>query len=220
MTEAMRTSPESKGWRIAIAGTGGQGVITVARLLTNFFAQRGCQVVSGQLHGMAQRGGAVQASVMIDCGMSPVIPQGGADCVIGFEPVETVRALPFMSSKTTVFMNTTRIMPFVLAQMKVRGQGDGAYPDQDALERTIRGVTPKLYALDATELARGAGLVKTVNIVMVGILFGSGILPVAAEEFAETVMRTAPSKLAEANDRAFMRGVEYGRKIREPEETH
>ena len=220
MTESTSTSKEKAGWRIVVAGTGGQGVITAARLLTNFFTLRGNQVISGQLHGMAQRGGAVQASVMIDSGISPVIPRGGADCVIGLEPVETVRALPFMSENTTVFMNTTKIVPFVLAQMSVRGSPDGSYPDQDTLEKAILDVTPKLHAFDATELARSAGQVKTLNIVMVGCLFGSGILPAAPEEFAKTVMSTVPSKLADVNNRAFSSGVEYGREICKPEEAH
>jgi indolepyruvate ferredoxin oxidoreductase beta subunit len=155
---------------------------------------------------------------MIDSGISPVIRRGGADCVIGLEPVETVRALPFMSENTTVFMNTTKVVPFVLAQMTVRGSPDGSYPDQDVLEKAIFDVTPKLHAFDATELARSAGQVKTLNIVMVGCLFGSGILPVAPEEFAETVMRTVPPKLAEVNDRAFWAGVEYGKEMSKREE--
>ena len=219
MTQSTSTSTQKTGWRIVVAGTGGQGVITAARLLTNFFTQRGNQVLSGQLHGMAQRGGAVQASVMIDAGISPVIPRGGADCVIGLEPVETVRALPFMSENTTVFMNTTKVVPFVLAQMAVRGSPDASYPELETLEKAILDVTPKLHAFDATELARSAGMVKTLNIVMVGCLFGAGILPVEPEEFAETVMKTVPSKLAETNDRAFAAGVEYGRKMGKPEEA-
>jgi indolepyruvate ferredoxin oxidoreductase beta subunit len=220
MTNTISTSKDKTGWRIVVAGTGGQGVITVARLLTNFFTQRGNQVISGQLHGMAQRGGAVQASLMIDSGISPVIPRGGADCVMGLEPVETVRALPFMSENTTVFMNTTKVVPFVLAQMTVRGSPDGSYPEQDALEKTILDVTPKLHAFDATELARNAGQVKTLNIVMVGCLFGSGMLPAAPEEFAETVMTTVPSKLADVNNRAFAAGVEYGKAMSILKEAH
>ena len=220
MTKSTSTSKEKTGWRIVVAGTGGQGVITAARLLTNFFAQRGNQVLSGQLHGMAQRGGAVQASVMIDAGISPVIPRGRADCVIGLEPVETVRALPYMSENTIVFMNTTKVVPFVLAQMTVRGSPDGSYPEQDNLEKSILEVTPKLHTFDATELARNAGQIKTLNIVMVGCLFGSGILPAAPEEFADTVMSTVPSKLAEVNNRAFSAGVEYGREICKLEEAH
>lgn len=72
------------GWRILIAGTGGQGVLTAARLLCDVFVEDGHQAVSGQLHGMAQRGGSVQSSVIIDCGISPVIPSGRADFVLGF----------------------------------------------------------------------------------------------------------------------------------------
>jgi indolepyruvate ferredoxin oxidoreductase beta subunit len=156
---------------------------------------------------------------MIDCGISPVIPAGGADCVVGFEPVETVRALPFMSRSTTVFMNTTPVVPYVLSQQAVRGKGNGQYPSEDSLQQHVLSVTPRLLAFDATELARGAGMVKTLNVVMVGCLFGSGILPAAPEEFAETVMKTVPSKLADANERAFQTGVDYGRKLHKPEES-
>ena len=109
-------------------------------------------------------------------------------------------------------------MPFVLAQMTVRGSPDGSYPEHDVLEKAILDVTPKLHAFDATDLARTAGLVKTLNIVMVGCLFGFGILPVSPEEFAETVMSTVPSKLADTNDRAFRAGVEYGKAMSELEE--
>jgi indolepyruvate ferredoxin oxidoreductase beta subunit len=195
-----------------------QGVVTAARLLTEFFSARGNQVVSGQLHGMAQRGGSVQASVMIDCGISPVIPAGAANCVVGFEPVETVRAIPFMSPSTTVFMNTTPVVPYVLSQQAVRGKGDGQYPSQESLEESILAITPNLLAFDATELARSAGMVKTLNVVMVGCLFGSGILPATPEEFTDTVMKTVPSKLAEVNERAFKCGVDYGGKLRQSEE--
>jgi indolepyruvate ferredoxin oxidoreductase beta subunit len=213
------TSTDKPGWRIIFAGTGGQGVVTAARILTEFFSARGNQVVSGQLHGMAQRGGSVQASVMIDCGISPVIPAGAADCVVGFEPVETVRALPLMSANTTVFMNTTPVVPYVLSQQAARGKGNGKYPSSEGLQEYVLSVTPKLLAFDATELAREVGMVKTLNVVMVGCLFGSGILPATPEEFLDTVMKTVPSKLAAANERAFQCGVEYGRKLCQLEEA-
>ncbi len=93
-------------------GTGGQGVLTAAKLLCAAFMERGHEVVSDQAHGMAQRGGCVQSSVMIDCGISPVIAQGTADFVLGFEPVETARALPIMAATTTVFMNTSPVIPY------------------------------------------------------------------------------------------------------------
>jgi len=124
-----------------------------------------------------------------------------------------------MSERTTVFMNTTPVIPFVLFQQAARGKGDGKYPSQEELEQHIRGVTQKLLAFDATDLARSAGMVKTLNVVMVGCLLGSGILPATPEEFTETVMKSVPSNLAAANDRAFQTGVEYGKTLRKPEET-
>ena len=213
------SASEKAGWRIVFAGTGGQGVVTAARILTDFFSARGNQVVSGQLHGMAQRGGSVQASVMIDSGISPVIPAGGADCVVGFEPVETVRALPYMSERTTVFMNTTPVVPYVLSQQVVRGKEDAKYPAQESLTERVLAVTPKLMTFDATELARSSGMVKTLNVVMIGCLFGSGILPATADEFFDTVMKAVPPKLAEANERAFKTGVEFGSKLGASEES-
>lgn len=212
------TTSGRRGCRVVFAGTGGQGVITAARLLTNFFAQRGNQVVSGQLHGMAQRGGSVQASVMIDCGMSPVIPAGAADAVVGFEPVETVRSLPFMSSHTTVFMNTVPVVPYVVAQAAVRGKEAGGYPDVSLLQDQVRSITSQFFAFDATELAKTSGMVKTLNIVMVGCLFGSGILPAVPEEFANTVLKTVPAALVQANESAFRLGADQGAKMKKLEE--
>lgn len=151
------------GCRILIAGTGGQGVLTAARLLCDSFVVRGHDVVSGQLHGMAQRGGSVQSAVIIDCGISPVIPDGRADVVLGFEPVETARALPFMSSRTVVYMNTTPVIPYILGQRFVLGQGRAEYPDVKQLLDSIRAVTPWTHAFDATRYAAEAGSARALT---------------------------------------------------------
>ncbi|MFH1109588.1 MAG: indolepyruvate oxidoreductase subunit beta [Planctomycetota bacterium] len=196
-----------RGWRIVIAGTGGQGVVTAARLLCECFAERGHEVVSGQLHGMAQRGGAVQSSVIIDGGISPIIPSGRADFVVGLEPVETVRALPLMSSQTTVYMNTTPVIPFVLAQRAVREEGGGEYPEVAELVRCVRAVTDNLFSIDAAQRAAEAGGSAALNMVMLGCLLGSAALPCTADAFSDFVAARSPSTLREANVRAFRTGV-------------
>ncbi len=208
MTGDARNLP--RGWRILIAGTGGQGVLTAANLLTDFFVQKGHEVTSGQVHGMAQRGGSVQSSVMVDCGINPAVPAGGADVVLGLEPVETVRALPFISSQTTVFMNTAPVIPFTLDQQYVRGKTDARYPDVGELADRIRSIAGSLLTLDATELAQEAGSVKALNMVMLGCWLGSGLYPIKAEEFREAVLAGAPAGVAEVNTKAFLSGVELG----------
>ena len=193
--------------RILIAGTGGQGVITAARLLADFFVQHGQQVVSSQLHGMAQRGGAVQSAVMVNCGIGPALPAGGADLVLGLEPVETARALPFISAQTTVFMNSVPVVPYILSQRYVLGEGAARYPSLEELRSHIRAATSRLLTLDATALAKQAGSIKTLNLVMLGCLFGSGLLGAAAEDFRDALPGLVPTKLVEINRAAFLSGV-------------
>jgi len=182
-------------------------VVTAAHWLASFFADRGREVTSGQLHGMAQRGGAVSASVAIDCGPSPRIAEGRADAVVGLEPVETARALSFVSSSTTVLMNTRPVVPFVVAQSHVRKRNEGCYPDVSELEAALRAVTPHLVALDFTRLAEESGSPRALNMVMLGAFFGIGLLPDSPGEFLEAVRARIPPRLSEANEIAFLSGV-------------
>lgn len=203
-----RSDKKRPGWRIVIAGTGGQGVLTAAKLLCDGFVARGHDVVSGQLHGMAQRGGSVQSSVIIDGGISPVIANGRADFLVGFEPVETVRAANYLSPATVVYMNLVPVVPFVLAQRTVLKQNDANYPEVSQLVETLSAATANLFTLDATQCAIEAGAAKALNMVMLGCLFASDDLPCTADEFLEIVISRVPAKLKEVNVRAFRSGVE------------
>jgi indolepyruvate ferredoxin oxidoreductase beta subunit len=202
------------GWRILIAGTGGQGALTAARVLSEFMIEKGHDIVSGQLHGMSQRAGSVQSSVMIDCGISPVMASGTADCLLGLEPVEAVRALPFLSARTVVFMNTAVVVPFVLGQRFARKEGDADYPDVGRLIAHLRAVTDHVFPLDATDLALQSGSIRAINTVMLGCLFGSGILPHTSEEFWSAASGKMPPAWAKANTSAFQSGVTIGRESR------
>jgi indolepyruvate ferredoxin oxidoreductase beta subunit len=200
----------SSGWRIVIAGTGGQGVLTAARLLCETMVEEGHHVVSGQLHGMAQRGGAVQSSVLIDAGISPVIGLSGATCVLGFEPVETARALPLIAPETVVYMNTAPVIPYVLGQRQVLEQGDATYPDLKLLTDSVLAVTRHLHTLDATKVAVEVGSVTALNMVMLGCLLASGMLPCPADRFWQIASGKMPQRMADQNTRAFYEGVKLG----------
>jgi indolepyruvate ferredoxin oxidoreductase beta subunit len=212
---------DTSGWRILIAGTGGQGVLTVARLLCGYLVDQGHNVVSGQLHGMAQRGGSVQSSVMVDCGISPVIGQGRADFVLGFEPVETARALPFMSSSTAVYKNTAPVIPYVLGQRSALKQQGSAYPEVSGLYDAISRVASCVCSFDATRLAIEAGSPQSLNMVMLGCLLGCllgcGTLPYAPNDFWNAVSKRLPPTLAETNTKAFASGVEASRRFQPAE---
>jgi indolepyruvate ferredoxin oxidoreductase beta subunit len=185
-------------------------VLTAARLLCDCLVARGHHVVSGQLHGMAQRGGSVQASVIVDSGISPMIARGRATCILGFEPVETARALPFMSSHTRVYMNTTPVIPYVLGQRAALGEGTAEYPDVNRLSDSIHAVTPYVHAFDATQCAADVGSIRAMNMVMLGCLLGSGSLPCTADDFWRGVAKRMPPSLQQNNTKAFSIGVKVG----------
>ncbi len=168
-------------------------------------------MVSGQLHGMAQRGGSVQSSVMIDCGISPMMAEGQADFVLGFEPVEATRALPLMSASTIVLMNTAPVIPFVLSQQSLMEKKNIEYPDVAYLESAIRQVTERVYSFDATQLATESGSAKALNMLMLGCMLSLGKWPCSADQFWETVAQRMPPPLVETSKPVFARGVEIGK---------
>lgn len=202
-----------QGLRILIAGTGGQGVLTTARMLAELFLKKNREVVSGQLHGMAQRGGSVSASVIVSvpagaAGVSPVIPAGGADLVLGLEPVETTRALDRMSARSEVLMNTAPVYPYVLSQRHVLKKGGDRYPELSALTSAITAVTPRLRTLDVSALTADINAPKALGTLMLGWAIGLGLLPATPEEFVELVLKKAPLKIRKTSAIAFSLGVE------------
>jgi indolepyruvate ferredoxin oxidoreductase beta subunit len=189
---------------IFMTGVGGQGSLSASTALGEAATRAGLKVLVGEIHGMAQRGGVVESTVRIGNVHGPIIPDGQADVLLGFEPVESLRALPKASPGTLVVTNTH---PMVPATVSMKGDD---YPDSDFVVSQIRAFCPNTVAIDATQIAREAGNAKTMNTVLLGVVAGSGILPFDADILRAVVMANVPKKTIEANERAFDRGLEIG----------
>lgn len=188
--------------KILLVGVGGQGVLTAARMLGDATLHAGHEVMVGQLHGMAQRGGSVEGSVLIGQGKSAFIERRGADVVLGFEPLETLRALPKMSSRTKVVVNLGRVVPFPLSM-----QGE-AYPDLDQILADLRAAAPSLLAVDGTALlAEQVGAPRSLNILMLGVLASLEILPFDASALWQAVELRTPPRFLKTNQQAFQLGL-------------
>jgi len=187
-------------FRLLLVGVGGQGCITAARVLGDAAVGSGHAACIGELHGMSQRGGSVEASVVVGPGHSGMIGPGQADIVLGLEPVETWRALPRMSATTHVVLSTGRIAPAMLTH---RGQ---TYPDLDEILGLIRAVTPHVRAIDAADLARDAGFPRATNVVMLGALAGLGWLPFDGGTLLQAVLARSPARFQADNRAAFALG--------------
>jgi indolepyruvate ferredoxin oxidoreductase beta subunit len=187
-------------YRVYLTGVGGQGTLLATNVLAEAAIQAGYEAVTSEVHGMAQRGGIVESTVMIGHIGSPIISDGEADVLLGFEPVETYRAMRKCSADSVVVSNTVPIMPYSVAI------GKGDYPNVDRMLDSIRKRVKKLFTVNAQGLAKQAGSVLATNIVMLGALAKSEALPVTKEAFEETIRTKTKKQFVEMNLQAFELG--------------
>ena len=185
---------------IYITGVGGQGSLSASRFLGEAAVKAGLKVLVGEIHGMSQRGGIVESTVRIGDVHGPIIDDGRADVILGFEPIETLRAIGKGSPSTLVITNTHPIVP-----PSVSMQG-GRYPDIPEVVDRIRAICPRTIALNGTKMAGQAGNVQALNAVMLGVLAGTGVLPFDTDLLREVVLAGVPQKALDVNEKAFAMG--------------
>ena len=198
-----------KEFNIVLAGVGGQGTLLAAEVIGAAAVKDGLNVRVSEIHGMAQRGGAVVSNVRIGEGvLASTVLDGQADVLLGFEPLETVRNLKSASEKTLVIMNAHRIPPTELAAKNAK------YPSVEEVLAKIHLFTRKVIVVEAAELAMKAGSRLAQNSVLLGALAAVEEFPVKAESLVEALRELVPKKHVEVNVRAFELGRESVRKER------
>jgi len=157
----------------------------------------GFDVKKSEIHGMSQRGGSVVSHVRFGAQVfSPIIPEGEADILFGFELLESYRCLPLLKKDGKVVANTLRIAPpGVLI-------GKQSYPDD--LEQKILSLYPDSLLVDGLWLATEAGNPRAANTVLLGAL--SRFLPVEEDRWIAAIEKMAPKKAVEVNKKAFALG--------------
>jgi indolepyruvate ferredoxin oxidoreductase beta subunit len=191
--------------RIVFVGVGGQGNILASRLVGEACVAAGIPAVVSEIHGMAQRGGIVETDVVIGDATSPIVSEGEADVLIGFEPSETLRALNKCNADTVVITNLQSLPPFTVAI------GQGTYPDIDKAIDLIRARVRLLISLNGNELAEKAGNPLSLNMVMLGALVGCKVVPLDEGALKETIAKSTKLAFLESNLKAFDLGLSASR---------
>jgi indolepyruvate ferredoxin oxidoreductase beta subunit len=182
---------------ILFSGVGGQGILLASEVTVYSLLAAGYDAKKSEVHGMAQRGGSVTAQLRYGKKVySPLIEPGGADIQVAFEMMEAVRYLPYLHKGSKVVVNTQKIIPPAVAT------GQAEYPE-DVLNH-LRERDIVVVPVDAFDLAREVGEVRTANVVMVGAL--SAFLPVDAANFEEIIRNRVPEKFIDVNLKAFAAG--------------
>ena len=191
-----------KTCRLVFIGVGGQGNLLASRLLGEAAISVGMSAVVSKIHGMAQRGGIVESAVLMGETTSPIISSGEADVLIGFEPLETLRALKKCNKKTVVITNTHPLPPFTVST------GQGTYPPVDNILNMIQNKAKKVIAFDGNAMASRAGNPLSLNMVMLGALIGSGSIPIGAEDMKKVISASTKRAFLESNLKAFDLGLQ------------
>ena len=178
---------------ILIAGVGGQGTLLASRVLGNYATNKNLDCKLSEVHGMAQRGGSVVTFVRIGSEISsPIIDVKSADIIIAFEKLEALRYLHYLKDDGRMLYSSQEIMPMPVVS------GIAKYPG-DIEHRLINAVQ-----IDAMNLAKQAGNIKTANSVMIGAL--TKLMNLSKEDMLQAITDSIPAKLLETNIRAFVLG--------------
>lgn len=178
---------------IMIVGVGGQGTLLASRVLGNAVINQGYDVKISEVHGMSQRGGSVVTYVKYGEKVhSPIIDRGEADIILAFELLEGLRALPYLKKGGKMIVNNQQIDPMPVIT------GAAKYPEN--IVEKISDVADVTVA-DALSLAKQAGNIKAVNIVLIGVMAKNSDIPYSA--WVETIKNTVPAKFLDINLKAF-----------------
>jgi indolepyruvate ferredoxin oxidoreductase beta subunit len=182
---------------IILCGVGGQGTVLASRLISAAAMAKGIPVLSAETIGMAQRGGSVFSHLRMGDGLySPMIARGEADLIIGFEPGEAVRMLPFLKPDGQMIVSDRAVMPVTASLAGTE------YRASDMLDFLSAHVAD-LRILDAEEAMRKIGSPKVLNLILLGAAVSGGALGLERKDLEDAIRARIPEKFHELNFRAL-----------------
>lgn len=181
---------------IILSGVGGQGILTIAAILDIAALQENLFVKQSEIHGMSQRGGAVQSHVRISDTevYSDLIPEGKADMILSVEPLEALRYIPFLKKDGWIITDTK---PF---------NNIPDYPGEETIFDEIK-KQPNYLIIDATEAAKSIGNSKVANMILLGV--AASLIPLSEESILsaiKTLFQQKGEKIIAINMEAFHLG--------------
>ncbi len=193
-------------YNIFIAGVGGQGLLTLGRILGNAAIVAGKDVTVAEVHGLSQRGGTLNVQVRIGEGEAPQIPRGAVDLFIALEALEAVRYSNYLGKDTRIALNE-----FIWPPPLVK------YPSLETIIEKFKASGLKLYILNANELSkRLIGSIISANVAMLGFSYAvdKGLQNILSYEDLEKGMeRVFRGKVLELNKKVLREAYNKGLKL-------
>jgi len=191
---------EKRLQNIILCGVGGQGTILAAKILAAAAMNRGQRVLTAETIGMAQRGGSVFSHLRLgpagNTGAnSPLIPQGEAHLILGFEPAEAARHLPFLRSGGMVVTSRQPLPPVSTLIGKSNYPAEEIYQFLESRSR--------VHFVDTQRALQELGTAKVLNVLLLGAAQRLGALDFSEEELLTALRGLVPEKFHALNERAL-----------------
>lgn len=194
---------------VLISGVGGQGIVLMSRVLGAACVAEGIPVVTGEQHGLSQRSGSVSIHFRMGQGIvSPLIPAGTGDAIVGLEALESLRYLEYLRPGGLVLTSTLVQRPITRSAEIVK-DATVRYTSTDDVIGALRTIAGLVVPVDARKLAGDAGNPQAENMVMLGALSAAGSFPVTVEAMEKAVSEIIPGA-AMSNLAAFRAGRSLG----------
>ena len=183
---------------VLLCGVGGQGTILAADLLARAALAAGYQVKVSEIHGMAQRGGAVTTVVRYGSDVATMVADiGDADCIVSFETTEALRNIAFLKDGGYLLVadETIKPLPVACGRASMPADAKGKLTSWDAV------------LIPAHDLAVEAGNAKCENVAILGAL--EARVGFGADIWKKVIEGRVPPKTVDANLKAFDLGFEF-----------
>lgn len=186
--------------KILIAGVGGQGIVYLTNIITEAAMLSGIPVSVSEIHGLSQRGGVVTAGIGLGEHCTGFFGKAGVDFLIGLEPLETQRCLPYLHKNSSVIFGSHRIQPYsVNAQM-------AAYPDVNSFVNYLREQCKEVVFVEHFPETIDSVLQ---NIFLLGRATQMKVFPLEKEKIEETINSTVTGYYKEKTVDVFRQGIEF-----------
>jgi len=191
--------------QMIISGVGGQGVLLLTRIFSEWAIREGYPIIGSEDHGMSQRGGSVITYLKIGEFNSPLVKKGSADILLSLEKNEAYKTLHFLKPSSNVQNGG---LCFINA------------PDPNYMEKKIRDYLKEkgieVYIFGADRLSTEMGSVQSANIALIGFASSHPKFPFSHEKLRASIEHVTPEKFREVSLKIFDRGFLEGQKLMRP----
>lgn len=186
---------------IFLCGVGGQGTVLASKLIASAAMEKGWNVLGAETIGMAQKGGSVFSHLRLGDGIfSPMLGEGTADIIIGFEPAETVRSIKYLKDGGWVIVNSHPVMP-VTASIGASGYSGELMIDH------LKGRVKNLIVIDCDKVCREIGSLRAANMVLLGAAIRTGAIGISMDEIKQAMRKKVKPEYIKINEIALEGGM-------------